>query len=188
MGKAYANRKPIEDNDFFETPKCLTQELLKNYPIKGSILEPCCGKFGISNILENNGLKVISKDLIYGNNFITDDYTNEHYDFVITNPPFKFWNEIVEKAKKVADKVCVIGRTNYFGSHQRNTSGIWKNLIYIYIFDRQVSYEKKYTDDLVNCGCLVTAWFIYDKNYDGLPMIKIIDVDKYVRRKKLKKC
>ena len=97
-------------------------------------------------------------------------------------------NEIVEKAKKVADKVCVIGRTNYFGSHQRNTSGIWKNLIYIYIFDRQVSYEKKYTDDLVNCGCLVTAWFIYDKNYDGLPMIKIIDVDKYVRRKKLKKC
>ena len=30
------------------------------------------------------------------------------------------------------------------------------------------------------CGCLVTAWFHWDMNYDGKPSIEIIDIQKYL--------
>lgn len=52
-GKAYANRKPKEErneNDFYETPYCLTWELQKLNIVKPNttILDPCCGNYAIS--------------------------------------------------------------------------------------------------------------------------------------------
>ena len=52
-GKAYVNRKPKEErneNDFYETPYCLTWELQKLNIVKPNttILDPCCGNYAIS--------------------------------------------------------------------------------------------------------------------------------------------
>ena len=105
MGKAYANRKKEEDrpdNDFYQTPKCMTWELLnthliqEQYPVTDksqiSILEPCCGKYAITNELIKYGYtNIVSRDLIYGNDFLKDDLTKERYDCIIMNPPFKLF-------------------------------------------------------------------------------------------------
>ena len=55
-----------EENDFYATPPLATEALLKIFNIDKNIpiLEPCCGKGHISKILEKNGFKVISNDLI----------------------------------------------------------------------------------------------------------------------------
>ena len=115
MGKAYANRKKEElrhKNDFYPTPKCLTWELLKTGELDGvhKVLEPCFGEGAISNILKENGFLVTERDLNQGNDFLKDDYSNEHYECVITNPPFDLWDKFVEKSKTIADKVILIGR------------------------------------------------------------------------------
>ena len=189
MGKAYANKKTKDErpeNDFYPTPKCLTWELLKTGVLKDckDILEPCFGKGAISNILKENGFNVTCRDIMYGNDFLKDDYSNEHYDAVVTNPPFCKWDDFIKKSKDVADKVCVIGRTNYFGAHSRNIDGIWKNLEYVYVFDRQVDYTSEFREDgKVKCGCLITCWMVFNKEYNGDPKLRIIDVQKYILSK-----
>lgn len=186
MGKAYANRKKEADrpeNDFYPTPGGLTLELINTGELSGykNILEPCCGQFAISKVLEANGFNVTSRDLIYGNDFLKDDYSNEHYDAIVTNPPFDIYDEIIKKAKTIdCQKIICIGRTNYFGSHSRNISGMWDGLSDVYIFDRQVEYRTPQLEIPDFCvGALVTGWFVWTKGYTGDPKIHILDVQKY---------
>lgn len=182
MSKAYSHRKAFTDNDFYQTPNCLTYELLKTGLLFGKkeILEPCSGKGAISNILKRFGFNVDERDLTKGNDFLEEQYTKK-YDAVVMNPPFKYWDNFVNKAKQVSDLVITIGRTNYFGSKSRN----WKNLQYVYIFNRQVSYDKELRDDeKIHCGCLITGWFVFNNNYEGEPIVRFIDIDNYVLRRK----
>ena len=128
MGKAYANRKPIEKrkpSDFYETPKSLTWELLKTGELEGvkTILDPCCGNYAISNILKESGYIVDENDLIYGSNFLTDQYLKT-YDAIVMNPPFSLWNPFIEKAKSISNKVIAIGKTNFFGAQNRYKIGL----------------------------------------------------------------
>lgn len=186
MGKAYANKKTEDErpeNDFYPTPGGLTLELLNTGVLSDchTILEPCCGQYAISKILEKHGFEVTSRDLIYGNDFLKDDYSNEHYDAIVTNPPFDLYNDIINKAKTIdCKKIIAIGRTNYFASHNRNVEGFWKGLSDVYIFDRQVEYRTPQLDIPDFCvGALCTGWFLWTKGYTGDPRIHILDVQKY---------
>ena len=195
-GKNFANRKPENKrplNDFYETPYCMTEELLNsqfsifNEQIKDKIiLDPCCGKYAIGNVLREKKIadynKLIEKDLIYGNDFLKEDY--EDVDVVIMNPPFKLFDDFVKKAKSISKIVCCIGKVTFFGAHKRNIDGLWKNLEYVLIFDRQIAFNKPLRKDRkVECGMLVSAWFIWNKDYAGLPKISMLDMQKYILNK-----
>ena len=107
-GKNFGNRKPENErplNDFYQTPKCMTRELLNsqmsifNEQIEDKIiLDPCCGKYAIGNVLRESGIakynKLIEKDLIYGDDFLKENwcyllYRNDCYkDDVLYKIPF----------------------------------------------------------------------------------------------------
>jgi hypothetical protein len=56
-----------------------------------SIFEPCCGNGAISNVFKILGYKVIERDLYTRTpafNFLEDGAPEEHFDFLITNPPY----------------------------------------------------------------------------------------------------
>lgn len=194
-GKNYANRKPESErpeNDYYPTPSCLTKELIKQLRLKQvrvgrTVLEPCCGKYAISNVLEHNNVfdfQVTSRDLIYGNDFLTDDYSKERFDTIIMNPPFKLFDKFVEKAKTISPIVCCIGKMNYFGAHSRNINGLWNHLEWVLPFDRQIAYDIPEDEDgKVQCGMMITGWFIWNIYYDGYPKIDVIDVQKYIKGK-----
>ena len=188
-GKAYANRKREEirnKNDFYETPFSLTWELQKLNIIpkevnghKTTILDPCCGKYAISKWFRED-YDITEKSLEYGNDFLTEDYSDKHYDFVIMNPPFDLWDNFVYKSKDIADVVISIGKTDYFSCYQRLQNGIWKNLKAIYIFNRKVDYQFPTIENGdLGVGNLTSGWFIWDKNYDGKPELNFIDIQKY---------
>lgn len=191
-GKNYANRKPESErplNDFYQTPKCMTWELLntnylQNHDVK-CILDPCCGKSAIGNELLKSGFFLSEGDLIYGQDFLSDIYDTSTYDAIVMNPPFKLFNKFVEKAKEISPIVCCIGKPNFFGAHDRNVNGLWKNLEWVYIFDRQIAYDKPFREDAkVECGMIISGWFIWNKNYDGEPKIKVLDMQKYILKGK----
>ena len=104
-GKAYANKKTLEErnkNDYYPTPKVLVVELEKLNLIKKTdkVLECACGEAKqISGYFNSLGYNFEEKDLIYGNDFLKDDYLSKHYNFVVTNPPFSLWDRFVEKSK-----------------------------------------------------------------------------------------
>lgn len=191
MGKAYSNRKPECErpaNDFYPTPTCMTKELIfsglfaENREVE--IYDPCSGKYAIGNVLREFGYKnLVEKDLMYGQDFLSD-YSDNCYDILIMNPPFKLFNPFVEKAKRIADKVYCIGKMNFFGAHDRNVNGLWEHLEWVLPFDRQISFDKPEVDGKVECGMMITGWFIWNKNYNGFPKIKVLDMQKYIMRKR----
>lgn len=192
MGKAYANRKKEIDrplNDFYPTPKCMVQELLNfkefNLFLESNILDPCCGQYAIGNVLRNNNFTSITeKDIIFGNDFLKDNYDHESYECIIMNPPFKLFDEFVTKSKKVAYKVACIGKLNFFGAHGRNINGLWDNLEWVLPFDRMIAFDKPEDNNgKVECGMMVSAWFIWNSNYKGLPKIQVLDMQKYIKFK-----
>ena len=186
-GKAYANRKPESQRpagDLYETPSLCVIELIKNgkfVPTDARIYDPCCGKYAIGNILRQYGYgNVKENDIIYGNDFLKEDDKRE-YDAIIMNPPFKLFDSFVEKAKKKAWKVYCIGKMNYFGAHSRNVNGLWKGLEWVLPFDRMIAFDKPEVNGKVECGMMVTGFFVWNCEYEGLPQIKVIDVQKYIK-------
>ena len=112
-GKSKLSERQIDD--FYATPEQTTRKLLDKIELKGSILECACGQGHISKVLkeyypEN---KIISTDIVdrgYADeikDFLKDEFDN--VDTVITNPPFKYAKEFVEKGLEVAnDKVIML--------------------------------------------------------------------------------
>ena len=191
MGKAYANRKPEvvrPANDFYETPSLCTIELIKSgkfVPTSARIYDPCCGKYAIGKVLYKYGYENVKEnDIIYGNDFLKEDDKRE-YDAIIINPPFKLFDPFIEKAKKKAWKVFSIGKMNYFGAHSRNVNGLWEGLEWVLPFDRMIAYDQPEDEEgKISVGMMVSGWFCWNCEYEGLPRIKVLDVQKYIRSKK----
>lgn len=189
-GRECANRNPVSEhpqNDFYQTPKALTYELLKTGQLADckTILECCSGYGAISNVLKDNGFEVTERDIIKGNDFLKDDYSNQSFDAIVSNPPFDKWNDFVLRAKRIkCKKIIFIGKLNYFGSHSRTELGIWDGLSDIYVFDRQVAYDREFREDgKMYCGSLITGWFVWKNNYKGDIKLHPIDVQKYIVHK-----
>lgn len=188
MGKAYANRKKELErpkNDFYETPYACTEVLiptLAGVDRESIILDPCCGNKRIGDVLRKYGFhNIIERDIMGGYDFLDEMIKKKFYDIVIMNPPFKLFDEFVNQAKYISNYTIVIGKLDYFCCHNRNVNGLWKNLKYVLPFDRKVAYDRPFREDgKFECGMLNTGWFIFDNTYDGLPMIKILDIQNYV--------
>jgi hypothetical protein len=196
-GKAYANRKPESERpagDFYETPSCMVKELLESGlffrpAINMRIFDPCCGNHKIGNVLRQYGhSNITEKDIMYGDDFLAKDDNGNYldlteYDVIIMNPPFKLFDEFVKKAKMQAHYVFCIGKMNFFGAHNRNVEGLWKGLKWVLPFDRMIAFDQPEIDGKCSVGMIVSNWFIWDWEYEQSPRIKVLDVQKYIRRK-----
>ena len=191
-GKAYANRKPATSRpkgDLYHTPKSLiwvAENIIHKEFKKHPILEPCCGKFAISEELEKLGYLVWVNDLYILSGNYALDYLNQtaldNNKYIITNPPFPLWDKFVIKAKTHCRKFMFIGKTDFFSAHKRNTSGLWKNLKAVYIFDRKIDLQTPLRNDgLFHVGMANHAWFLWDMHYKGKPTIEILDVQQYAK-------
>lgn len=91
-----------EENDYYATEPLATEWLCRLETFNHNILEPSCGEGNISEVLKSHGYNVINRDIIdrgYGEvaDFLSDDNTYFDGD-IITNPPYKYAQEFVEKA------------------------------------------------------------------------------------------
>lgn len=210
MGKAYTNRKPVNerpDSDFYPTPAFLTEELLKSSEFAGiteslkrlchrekrkpCILEPACGDGAITKVLQKHlgFCDILSHDIrTDGVDFLTYMPLRK-IDVVITNPPFSLFDEFVKKAKEVASVVIFIGKVNFFGAYNRHLHGVWNNLRDVMVFNRQVDYRtESRSDGKFHCGNLVTGWFIWHKDWTApYWFTRIMDVQDGVVKKEVRK-
>lgn len=147
--------------------------------------ERCCAKSAFQDGAEFGYKNLVEEDLIYGQDFLKKEIPESPiYDVLIMNPPFKLFDEFVYKAQYFANKIYVIGKLNFFGAHNRNINCLWKHLMWVLPFDRQIAFDKLETEDgKVECGMMTTGWFIWEKKFDGFPMINVLDMQKYILRK-----
>ncbi len=183
--------------DYYATPPEATRVLLDSFGLNDcwTIYEPACGEGHISKEIEkwfkriNSSCEVHSTDLIDrgygvgGIDFLKLDSFTRKFDCIITNPPFKFAKEFIEKALKLSNKYVIIfaklqllegiGRKDLFEKHPPK---------YIYVFRNRINpmrngspvdeKGKKWSSTM----CF--AWFVWEVGFEGEPTIRWLQTNK----------
>lgn len=170
MGKNFSMSSKVErnTNDFYQTPKTMTQHLLNSLKInkKDSIFEPSCGGGAIVNVLKENNYKNIS----YSDKYSVEspiDYIKcdiKQYDYVITNPPFKHALEFIEKSYLTArNKFFLLLPHDYLHGLERYKKNAFRGLERYDIFIRKPMLDNTVRDDgKYSTGMLAYAWFTFN--------------------------
>ena len=176
-------------SDFYETPYSLTRLFLDKYPIPklDLILEPACGNGAIVKVLQEKGyVNIESYDK--ERNFFTDNGVGR-YDVIITNPPFSLAYEFIKHAIYLKPyKIIMLLPLSYLHGKKRHDN-IYKSkqdlmLKYISVFTRYPMLgEVLQPDGKHNTGMMVYAWFYWEKDYDGLPMVDWLDNNSFIIKK-----
>ena len=177
------------EHDFYATPPESLEKFLDLFDLSEckTFYEPCCGMGHLSKVLKRRfkNSKVYSSDLIdrgYGKtgvDFLKYKY-NTKVDCVLTNPPYAIAKEFIEKSLNISNRYVVMFLKIQFLESKKRKEFLEKSpLKYIYVFsERQQpmrdgqSINPKTGKKWSSTMCF--AWFIWDKQYDGEPIIRWI--------------
>lgn len=169
------------ENDYYATPPESTLKLLEVEKFDGSILEPCCGEGHIAELLKKEGYTVYSNDLVdrnYGEtnkDFLNDSF--EMVDNIITNPPFKYAKEFIEKSLEITNKkVAMFCKIQLLEGVARYD--MFKNspLKTVYVFTKRQNPLRNGSSVDENgkkwASTMCFAWFVFEHGYEGKPTIE----------------
>lgn len=167
---------PRDQLDFYPTPSHITEKLLKVESFEGTICEPACGDGAISKVLIAKGHKVDSFDIEDRGFGITRNFfhSQDCYDNIITNPLFNRALDFVYHGKKTANKkIALFLKTTFLESADRYQMFKDKNfpLKKMYQFSKRVQLTKNGDEMVGKAGMIAFAWFVWDREHNGEPMI-----------------
>lgn len=180
------------ENDYYATNPADTSAFLElieyEYDLNNtSILEPAAGEGHIMNVLKERYplSKIIGRDLIdrgnkeieSGVNFITTN-NNEHFDYVITNPPFALAKEFINKSLEIADVAFMFAKLQFLEGKARKQWFENGHLKYVYVYSYRANPWRngESTDENGKkwSSTMAFAWYVFDGKYDGEPIVRWI--------------
>lgn len=163
------------EHDYYSTEPKAGELLLQIEPdLSDSIWECACGENALSNVFKAHGKTVRCSDLVVRCDGIEQlDFLtcNEpmHGTDIITNPPYKFAKEFVEKALSLMDDgryVCMFLKLTFLEGKARRT-----------LFEKYPPRRVWVSSSRLNClpngvskqttSAVCYAWFVWEKGYTG---------------------
>lgn len=178
-----------EQNDFYATDPESVRKLLEIADIKGDhFFEPCVGQGHIANVLKEfyPEAQVLGSDIVdrgYPETRISDYIASEsdiETDWIITNPPYSQAREFIEKALTQTRKgVAMFLKIQFLEGQKRKAFLEQSPLKYVYVFSgRQDPFrnglEKNPHTGKKWGGTMCFAWFVWENDHQGDPIIKWI--------------
>lgn len=176
-------------HDFYATPKSSVESLLNSLKLdfkNKEVLEPCVGMGHIAETLKCDnitGVDIVDrgwKGTIVGD-FLTMDFKEKKFDYIITNPPFKLAQEFIEKSLsllKENGKVCMFLKIQFLEGVKRKEFFKKYPPKYIYVFSaRQSPLRNGFEFDENGkkwSSTMCFAWFVWEHNYTGDSIVKWI--------------
>lgn len=173
-----AGRKRDDWIDFYQTPTWAIEKLLEKETFTKYILEPCSWAWAISQVLERRWYEVLSQD-IRRDEWV---YWSKWVDFfdcikmwsvdIITNPPYKYAQEFIEKALKITDwKVVMLLKLSFLESVWRYDFFKSTPLKKVYVFCKRVNMYPEWIEKPKNSWTIAYAWYVWEKWYEWEPII-----------------
>ncbi len=178
------------ENDYYATPYNATKAILDELDLgNDTILEPSAGEGHIVKVLReyypNN--EIVANDLIdrhsrlgiqinSGIDFLTYE-PNRKFGTIITNPPFKYAQEFVEKALTLASHyVIMFCKIQFLETVERKKMFAAHPPRYVYVHSRRVSPWIN-GDELNENGKpwaspMCFAWYVWEIGYTGETIVK----------------
>ena len=167
-----------EPNDYYATEPLAVELLLQQEKFADNIWEPACGLNHITNILIESGYNVRFSDIVDR----SAEQNIEIYDFltnkdiwegdIITNPPYKYASEFVEKALETVTeghKVAMFLKLSFLETKKRYELFQKYPIKKIYVASNRLGCAKNGEfngkDNIVSAVCY--CWFIWEKGYMG---------------------
>lgn len=160
-------------NDYYATEPRATELLLELEEFNHKIWEPACGEGHISKVLEANGYDVLSTDLIdrgYGLgeiDFLAAEKDDSVFD-IITNPPYKYAKEFVEKALELVpegNKVAMFLKLTFLEGKGRRDLFLENPPLRVYVASARLQCGKNGVFE--GSRMAAYAWFIWQKGHQG---------------------
>ena len=176
-----------ENNDYYATdPKALEIFLDKldedGIRLHNNIWECACGEGHLSEVLKSRGYKVWSTDLVdrgygSGNTDFLKSIPDSWCGDILTNPPYKYAKEFVEKAlevTRIGTYTVMFLKIQFLEGQGRRKLFKKYPPKYVYVNSkRQVCYingDMSRKMSSASCYC----WFIWEKGFKGEPVIRWI--------------
>lgn len=167
-----------EERDFYATAPLAVRGLMELEKFDKNIWEPACGLNHITNILIENGYNVRFSDIVDR----SAEQNIEIYDFlsnkdiwegdIITNPPYKYASEFVEKALETVTeghKVAMFLKLSFLETKKRYELFQKYPIKKIYVASNRLGCAKNGEfdgkDNIASAVCY--CWFIWEKGYRG---------------------
>ena len=186
LGASNHTEDERSENDFYATPPLAVKHLLDIEEFNKNIWEPACGMNHIVNELRNKNYNVRCSDIIK----MTDDPNIEIIDFlnynekwdgdIITNPPFKYALEFVNKALEITDngtKIAMFLKLQFLEGQKRIKLFEENPPKIIYVASKRYGCSKsgKFNEDGNIGSAICYCWYIWEKGFKGDPIIKWIN-------------
>jgi hypothetical protein len=175
-GTPRAHKHKDRGNDLYETPPEAVAALLQVENIPKTVWECACGPGSIVGELRAHGHNVIATDLIdyglpgamSGQDFLVARNMPDGAECIVTNPPFKYANEFVAKARVLAPMTVMLLRLGFFESVKR--TGILESgdLARVHIFRERLPRMHRAGWTGKKAGSQIAfAWFVWVRGHQG---------------------
>ena len=171
-----------ETNDYYATEPKAIDMLLDIEQFNNPIWECACGEGHLSKALQKRGYTVYSSDLIDrgfgegGVDFLSADESIKWEGDIITNPPYKYAREFVEKALRLlpeGHKAAFFLKVQFLEGKARRElfEAAPPRKIYVSSSRLRCAMNGEF-EKYAKSNAVSYAWFIWEKGYSGDPAVK----------------
>ena len=170
--------------DYYATEPKAIELLLEVETFSPVIWECACGGGHMAKVLEKNGYNVIGTDLVYrgyGDKESLDfleETLDEFEGDIITNPPYKYALEFVQKALdsvQVGRKVAMFLKLQFFVGKERKQFFLENPPKIVYVSSSRLKCAINGDFKDIKSSAVSYAWFVWEKGFKGDPIIKWIN-------------
>jgi hypothetical protein len=183
LGASNHTEEERQYEDYYATDPKAGELLLGLETFSLNIWECACGEGHLSKVFENAGHIVKSTDLIdrgFGKaetDFLSIDNTEWDGD-IITNPPYKYAQEFIEKALQIipeGNKVAMFLKVQFLEGKRRQKLFLLQPPKTVYISSSRLLCAKnaEFEKMLAGGGSAVAyAWYVWQKGFNGTTELK----------------
>ena len=141
--------------DDFQTPPIALNPLMPILRSHRRIWECACGNGNLVNGLTDYGFDVVGTDILNGYDFLT--YKPDKFDCIITNPPFKYKQQFLERCYEIGKPFALLLPLTTLETSKRQRL-MQKYGVEMILFDKRINFE---TPNKVekSASWFATAWF-----------------------------
>lgn len=183
LGASNHTDKERQNEDYYATTPKAAELLLELETFSPNIWECACGEGHLSKVFESKGYNVRSSDLMdRGFGEIETDFLGidnlEWNGDVITNPPYKYAQEFVEKALQIiptGNKVAMFLRLLFMEGKGRKHLFLKNPPKTIYVSSSRLMCAKNAEFEKMVAGggsAVAYAWYVWEKGFVGTTELK----------------
>jgi len=183
LGASNHTDKERQNEDYYATDPKAADLLLKLETFAPNIWECACGQGHLSKVFENAGHKVKSTDLMdrgfgeTGIDFLSIDNLEWNGD-IITNPPYKYAQEFIEKALQIIpeeNKVAMFLKIQFLEGKGRKKLFLSNPPKTVYVSSSRLLCAKNAEFEKMVAGggsAVAYAWYVWQRGFNGTTELK----------------